>query len=585
MNYLTSFFNKKGKEFGLRYLILGGIIGCAAGLAAVVFHYAILEASEYLILPWLAAIEAEGLTARNIGFTIMIPTVCGILVAYITERFAPEAEGHGVPEIMNAVVSHDGVIKPKVGLVKFLCSTLSIGGGFSVGREGPTALIGATLGSCFGQVLRFNRKRMKLAVGCGTAAGIAATFNAPLAGTAFALELVVGNLSLVYLSPIIFSAMIATVITRSIAGNNHALFSEFKFILQSPSEILLYCFLGAIVGLVGLAYTRTLYFLEDKASKLPFPRCLKGAMGGSIMGVTLLFIPEVAGPNTWPVIQSFVKITPSDFDRIMWLGLILVAFKILFTSLSLSLGASGGVFAPSLVIGGAVGGPFGILVNRLWPGLADHPGGYALVAMGAIVAATTQAPMTAIFMIFELTNDYEIVLPLIMACGFSMAVHNHLQKGSIYTLKLLRKGINLQWGRDIGVLQSILVNEAMKRESDAIDVDASYSDIVSTMRNIPRRTLPVVDRKNTLLGVISSASLMHQDHDAKGITARDLMDPDAEVVTPDQSLYVAFETITDGDYSYLPVVESRENPRLLGGLYRQELLQLYQNQLNLRGIY
>ncbi len=586
MHKLKNYFNKSGKEFGLRFLFLGGAIGCAAGTAAILFHKTIITFSQFLILPYLERVANFDWQPEVIIAIIAIPCIGGAIIALTTHYLSPEAEGHGVPEIMHAVVINEGIIKAKVGIVKFFSSAISISCGFSVGREGPTALIGATLGSWVGQVLHLGRKRMRLTVACGTAAGIAATFNAPLAGTAFALELVLGNLSLTYLSPIIFSSMLATFIARSISGNNHALFSEFQFILQSPWEILLYCFLGAVAGFVGVSYTKALDYVEGISEKIKLNLGVKAALGGLIVGVTLLFLPEVSGPLTWDTIRWFVEVPRGNWQSVLLIGITVAIAKILLTAISLGSGASGGVFAPALLIGGAIGAPYGLLVNHLFPQFADHPGGYALVCMGAVVAACTQAPLTAIVIIFELTNDYEIVLPLIMACSISLAIHNHLQKGSMYTIKLLRKGINLEWGRDIGVLQSLSVSDILKPELDAIPVSYKYHDILKKLRSAPRRTLPVIDVTGKLIGIISSASISNDDQNKiDNLTAKDLANKKVATIQPNQTLYEAFQIITNGDYSYLPVVSADNSGRLIGRMHRQELLQIYQNHLRLRGIY
>ena len=577
------FFNRPGVELGIRFLILGGLIGVVSGYVAILFHHSIQYVTDILLGDLPAGPLLAGTERSDYWAVILVPAFVGMLVAVLTKKLAPEAEGHGVPEIMNAVASNDGVIRPRVALVKLVGSALSIGSGFSVGREGPTALIGASLGSAAGQLLKLNRKRMKMVVGCGTAAGIAATFNAPLAGAAFALELVVGNFSVTYLSPIIFSSMLATVVARMMTGNAHALFSEMEFVLQSPWEIILYCCLGMILGLVGVLYTRLLYFFEDKAEHIPL--WLRGALGGAIIGTVLLYLPEISGPNTWEVIRSFVVIDARDWDKILYVGLLIAGAKMVFTSLSLSSGASGGLFAPSLLIGGALGAPFGVLVNRWLPGIADQPGGYALVAMGALVAAITQAPMTAIIIIFELTNDYEIVLPLIMACAFSMGTYNHLQEGSIYTLKLLRRGINLQWGRDIGVLQAIRVADILKPETDAVDYRIRYSALIEKLKATPRNTLPVIDESRHLLGLVSIADVPTLANSGEFVALKDFMIRDPAVVAINESLYDAFVKITVGDYSYLPVVNNQSEKLLVGRLTRQDLLQIYRNQLKLRGIY
>ena len=581
------FFNKADTDLGIRFMVLGGVVGYLAGLLALGFQYAIGFITRTLYLNEQGS-EAEiwsQIASHQAWYIMLVMAVVGVFVAVFTKRLASEAEGHGVPEVMYAVAAKQGHIRPRVAIVKLVGSALSIGSGFSVGREGPTALIGAALGSSVGQLLKLSRRRMKLMVGCGTAAALAATFNAPLAGMAFALELIVGKFSLNYFGPIVLSSVMGAIVARSIEGNNHELLADVSFGVTSPTEFILIAMLGVFTGLVGVLFSKGLYAFEDLMERLALSPWIKALIGGLAMGGIVIGMPMVAGPAGWDAIRSLM-ITPPSMDLATF-ALVLGLVKLLATILSLGTGASGGLFAPSLLIGSSFGLAYGIGVSELIAPSQElqSPVSYALVGMGAFVAAITQAPLTAITVVFELTNRYEIILPLIIALACSVGVYNHLVNGSIYTLKLMRRGINLQWGRDTGVLQSLKVKDILETEDHALSDLASFESILKTFQASSRTSLPVINSAKKLVGIVGLYDLeaLKGNVTTKDNKQKAYYNPDVAYIRLGDSLYEAFSKISSGDYSYLPVVRD-DGMELVGGLYRHKLLQAYRSALEFRGV-
>ncbi|MEZ4742734.1 MAG: chloride channel protein [Bdellovibrionota bacterium] len=447
------------KQF--RYLILGGIVGVLSSISAIGFRECIGLVTDLLFDFKNGVTSFEDAIKKVPVWQLMLfPTIIGSFVAWFTKTFAAEAQGHGVPEIMEAISIRRGVIKARVVFVKIIASAASIGSGFSVGREGPSAIIGATIGSVFGQWLRFPVGRMKMLVGAGSAAGIAAVFNAPLAGTVFALELIVRNFSVNDITPIIFSAMVATVVSHYWFGDVHDLFTQVELTIHHPMEFALYAGLGLVAGLLGIIFTKTLYAVEDYAHKLKFPSYVKGAIGGLVIGLTLIYMPLLAGPANWEAIGK--AMTEVHNGEVANLVLVLALLKVIITPISLATGASGGIFAPSLMIGGGLGGAYGYYAHKFFPQYTDSPGAYGVIGMGALVAAVTQAPLTAITIIFEMTHNMSVILPMIISSGIALGIFVHFMPGSIYTLKLQRRGINIEFGRERGVLENVLVKTVME---------------------------------------------------------------------------------------------------------------------------
>jgi len=376
-----------------------------------------------------------GLSAFGQAQYVLLPALGGLLVGPLIERYAREARGHGVPEVMTALSAQGGRIRRRVAAVKVLASSLTIGFGGVAGREGPMVQIGSAIGSAIGQVARLRTDQIRLLVACGAAGGIAATFNAPIAGAMFSLEVLMGRMHTDFLL-VLLTSLSSCVVTRSFLGNYPA-FVVPAYDLRSPWELFLYFSMGLLIGIAALGYVKALYKSEDVFEGWAFPESLKPAVGGLMVGLVLRFAPDVYGTG-FPAIESALWVR---YGLLTLVGLFVA--ELLANCATLGSGGSGGVFAPGLFMGGMLGGAFGTVAHALAPGWTAGPGAYAMVGMAAFFTAAAKAPMTSILILFEMTNDYRIMVPLMAATAGSLVVSHRLLPQSIYTLKLHRRGIAL----------------------------------------------------------------------------------------------------------------------------------------------
>jgi len=420
------------------------VVGAEAGLAAVAFRWLIYSvtwlATGHEQFGQLGRVGSAHLPWLGLGFLIVAPVAGGLLYGPLIYRFAREARGHGVPEVMNAVASQGGKIRPQVSAVKALASALCIGFGGSVGREGPIVQIGSALASSLGQFARLPRSRLRVLVACGAAAGISATFNAPVTGVLFGCELILREFALDALVPMIFSAVVADVIGRAFFGAAPT-FGQVPhdLLITHAAADLLVAVLGLAAALIGVSFHAILYKFEDvcDAAWLGRPEWARPAVGGILLGLVLLAVPQVYGVGYLVMSQAIAG------NEALWFLLVLMAAKMFAASLTIGIGGSGGVFAPSLFIGATAGTAFGIIARDLFGQAAGPPAVYGVIAMGAVFAAAAQAPLTSIASVVEMTGSYGLMLPVMLAVAVATAAARRLSYGTIYTRKLLRRGIDI----------------------------------------------------------------------------------------------------------------------------------------------
>ncbi|HTR75863.1 MAG TPA: chloride channel protein [Solirubrobacterales bacterium] len=417
-------------------------VGLGAGLGAIVFRY-LVEGFTWIFAGHSDPSALGHFTNPHLAFlgpfvVLVVPVVGGLLYGPLVYRFAPEARGHGVPEVMLAVHSNEGRIRGRVPIVKSLASAICIGAGGSVGREGPIVQIGSAIGSALGQVAKLAAHDIRLLVACGAAGGIGATFNAPIAGVFFALELILRRWDTRSFGLIILSGLVATAVGR-VAFGAEAFLTLPPFHLVSDWEYPLYALLGLFAAVVGVAFIRVLYGMEDLADRIwRGPAWLRPAVGGVLLGLVLLALPEMYGVG-YPVLEGAIA-----GKYVLGALIVFGVGKIFATSLTMAIGGSGGVFAPSLFIGAMLGSAYGLGAHDLLPGVTAGAGAYGLVGMAALFAAAGRAPMTAILIVFELSGDYKIILPLMLAVVVATGLSHLLSADSIYTLKLRRRGIDIE---------------------------------------------------------------------------------------------------------------------------------------------
>ena len=569
----TSFLYRLIMNQNVFLLVIAIFIGVLGGYGALLFRY-IIRLAQYGFYQETGDALAF-LPQIPFYIKILMPAVGGLIVGPLVYFGAREAKGHGVPEVMEAVALQGGRIRARVAAVKILASAISIGSGGSVGREGPIVQIGSSIGSTISQLLRVSSLRQRTFVGCGAAAGIAATFNAPIAGALFAAEVILGDFGFVTFSPVVLSSVTATVISRHYFGDFPA-FVIPTYEVVSLWEFLLYPFLGILAGLIAVLFTVTVYKFEDIFDELKtIPEYLKPAIGGLILGCILLVWPHVFGVGYGGIELSLT----SKMSGLLLLTLIFI--KILATSVTIGSGGSGGIFAPSLFIGAMTGGFFGWAVNGIFPAITAAPGAYALVAMGAVVAGTTHAPITAIIIIFEMTATYKIILPLMFACIISTLIASSIKQGSIYTIKLARRGVKLVQGWEQGILQTLKIRNIMREEVVTIPEGTMLGEVIARLKTQDISYLHVVNREEELTGIISFRDIRsaRQEETLNNLViARDVATKAIVTIRPSDSILLVLQEMGGRGISQLPVVEE-ESGKVIGTVSQRDVMAAYERAI------
>ena len=549
--------------------VLAVIVGIAGGLGAVAFRYLI---SFFQTLGYGGKTDLLELVVTLPWYIrLLVPVIGGLIVGPVVYFFAREAKGHGVPEVMEAIALKGGVIRKRVVVVKTLASAICIGSGGSVGREGPIVQIGSAVGSTLGQFMKVSGDRMRILVGCGAAAGIAATFNAPIAGSMFALEIVLGDFGLATFSPIVISSVVATAVSRAYLGDNPA-FIVPVYELVSGWELPMYLVLGLFCAVFGVTFTKSLYRIEDLFDDIKFPEYLKGIIGGLLLGAAALVFPQILGVGYGAIDMALMQ------KMAWWLLLALVPLKILATSITIGAGGSGGIFAPSLFLGAMAGGFFGAVVHQLFPDITATPGAYSIVGMGAVVAATTHGPLSAILILFEMTSDYKIILPLMLSCIIAAIASGQLLRDSIYTLKLARRGVDIKEGKEVNVLKSMFVKDVMNPKVETIAEALPLSQIAEVISKSKFNSFPVLNAQNQLTGILSFndySEAIFDEHLKDLVVAKDLATSDLVTVSLEDNLYTALEKISAKDFAVLPVVSAQDHNKLEGVISRRDIIGAY----------
>ncbi len=542
-------------------------VGAITGLGAVGFRYLITFFTRmftgYDDYSGVGRVPSVHWPSLGMWFLLIVPVVAGAVYGPIVHRFAPEARGHGVPEVMYAVTHKGGRIAPQVSLVKALASALCIGGGGSVGREGPIVQIGSAAGSTIAQVLRLDTARVRLLVACGAAAGISATFNAPLAGPFFAMELILRDFAAQSFGAVVLSSVTADVVGRAMLGD-HPFLSLPPFAVRNPVEYLLYIALGVIVGVIGVAFSKVLYLVEDACDWLwRGPEWARPAVGGLVLGAVLLVLPQMYGVG-YPVLENAV-----EGRYVIGMLLILMVGKMFATSLTIGIGGSGGVFAPTLFIGAMAGTAFGAIANHLFPTIAESAGAYGLIGMGAALGGATRAPITAIVILFELTGEYSIILPLMAAVVMAAGTGHLLSTETIYTAKLWRRGIDLDALPP--VLPDLHAADVASDPPEPLPVGSSLSSAARALAASSIGMLPVVADDGSYAGCISAQDVAEGLENADpAATVRDLTKPTA-TITADAGVREVLKALKGRGGTGLPMLDA-ERSSLIGWVTYETVL-------------
>lgn len=546
------------------------VIGLAAALGVIGF-YKLIDLAHTAFLTWPGTFLPQ---LGQVAYRPLLTGVGAVSAWWVMNRFARGNTGLTVPDVQLSVVRRGGRIETRPALARTAASAITIGSGGSAGSEGPIAVLGATVGSRLGRAFRFSGSRTGILVGAGAAAGISAAFNAPLAGAFFALEEILGSFSIGAFAPVVVSSVVAAVVSRSVFGNHPVFPVPFEQGYTLTREVVIfYPLLGLLAGLVSVAFVRFHFGLDRWAAPLrkrsPVRLALLG--GAAVGGLALLSNGLLIG-------SGHIAIPLDRFDHLAWYALILLAGgKIVATAITLNTGGSGGLFTPSLYVGATAGAAFGALLLLLFPGLHLTVEPYAVVGMGAVVAAALNAPMTGILMVWEMTDNSAIMVPLMLAVVVSHFVARHLEQDSLYSGWLRRRGEHIVHGTDRDVLSRLRVEEAYDRNPTVIPEAFVTAQFLPHLGSGTQETFPVVTAGGELGGVLTVSDLARIAQDPRdrhvGLTAREAAQP-TESVGPDDSLLEASRRMEARGAAALPVVDPASG-RFIGLLSRSDVLSLY----------
>jgi len=544
------------------------VIGGGGGFGAVGFRKLID------FINWIAVQGLAGSLSGHLGAAaIIVPLVVGgALVAALVSRFAPEAKGHGVPEVMAAVALYGGIIRPRVIFVKTLASAISIGVGGSCGREGPIVQIGSAIGSLVGQWFGAPAAILRTLVACGAAAGISATFNAPIGGVFFASEIILGGFAPRSFAAIVVASVVAAVIGRAYLGNRPS-FDASAFTLVSPRELWLYAALGILCALWAAFFVRGLYWVEDRFDAFRIGPVAKAAVGFGVVGIIGVAFPQVLGVGYDRMQQVFDGHVPAIH------ALALAVLKPLATWITIGSGGSGGIFSPSLFSGAMLGDAFGRVVHDVFPGWTGPAAAYGLVAMAAVFAAAAEAPITSIVIVFEMSNDYTIILPLMICTVVASLLGRRLIGGTVYELKLARRGIDWARARRPGDLRLVRVSSVVRQPTVVANIDDPIDLVAQSLRGAVELAVPVVEQ-GRLTGVASARDIAVAVATGRGPEPiSEIAKSVAETLPADATLEQAAALLAEPETVLLPVVGG--DGHLLGVISRRDVLNAYRSSIDL----
>ena len=565
----------------IRLLLLAGIgegpvllgiavvVGTTVGFSSLIFYRSIdIAAHAVAQVPVLLGVPVALGAIATLAFGLWLVR---LLVRYGTN----DSPGENIPDVIHAVARRGGVIHSVPVGIKTLGAAITLGSGGSVGAEGPVAVLGAALGSRIGRYFRFRPNRLKLLVSCGAAAGISGAFGAPIAGVFFALEEMVGGFRTMALAPLVVASVAAAAVTRIGLGEDLVVSIPREYSIGPTRDLFLYALLGIMGGVVATLYARGVWRMHDWTERLPrWGRLLLAAV--LIGTVSSQFEPALWGRGHLTLDLGLVLGQPAGL-------LFALAFaKIAATGLTLAGGGVGGVFTPALVIGGTFGSAVGVALQQFFPALNIPPIAFGLVGMTAVVSGATHAPLTAIFMVMEMTNDYGLILPLMLGGSLSYVVARGLHRESIYTEWLARRGERFSHGTDEGALRRLTVADAYKTDPEIVYADASLEKTIPMIRQSRQLEFPVVDRENRVVGVFTSQDLKRalSDRTIPGSTPiRELAHPFSEGVTIDDDLLTALRRLGARGAQILPVVDRIGPYHLRGVIGREEIFAAYEREV------
>jgi CIC family chloride channel protein len=556
--------------------ILAVVIGAASGGAAIAFRHAIGG------FQWLAygfSSERVASLAAELPWwqLLLAPTVGGLLIGLYLRYLMPGGRPQSVAHVIEVSALHDARMSLTVGIRAALASAASIGVGASVGREGPVVHLGASLGSWVAKRLHLGRVLARTLLGCGVAAGVAASFNAPIAGSFFALEVVVGHYALSAFAPIVIASVTGTLISRAYYGDFPAFVLPEAWTIVSFWEFPAFAILGLVSALAAMLFMWAIMFTEDTVAKLPAPTWARPAFAGLLVGLIALVFPQVLGVGYEATDAALSDSYP------LWLLLALIVAKTAATAICLGSGFAGGVFSPSLFIGAMVGGAYGILATQAFPELSSGHGAYTMIGMGAVAGAVLGAPMSTILMIFEMTNDYELTIAVMLATVIASVVTQQVHKRSFFTWQLDRRGVTIRGGHQTGLMRRVKVSSVMDHNYSSVTPETPIAEVRLKLQAAPWGELFVIDEDSALCGVITYADLheaaFDTSHDSELIAENVARSVPALLLVGDH-LEAAVKVFNLTGEPHIPVVADKRSMVLRGLVHEHEVMLAYQRALN-----
>lgn len=548
-------------------------VGLITALAAIIFKLMIEAVHDGIFFVF------GELTGWRIPASVALG---GLLVGVLSCLLAGNLKGGSIPGVITSVYKNRGLVPGRLSFIRMILSALTIGSGGSAGKEGPIVQIGASLGSKFAQILKLSGRNRVLMLACGVAAGISSAFNAPLAGVFFALEIILGRFNCHAFSVVVISSSASCVLTRILTGDRDELTLP-VYVLENYSELLLFIGLGIAAGFVGVLFTRSIALAEKRFTALPVPAWTKPALGGLLCGLTAMFYPHIMGGG-FNIIEQILK---CQFT----LGLlaILLMAKILGTSLTLGSGGSGGDLAPALFTGAALGGFYGELLQPVFHGTVCASGGYALVGMAAVFAATSRAPITSVFMLFEITSSYHMFLPLLLASVSAVLTASAIDSESIYTLKLSREVVSMHDGEDGSVcLRTVKVKELTETGWHTVDTECSVEEALKVFGETGLAVLPIVDERGRYFGQLDRKDIVYwrlrienERIDPGKVCVREIMRDDIGYVSENDSLATAVYVMRRCRIGILPVLEGGYSHKFIGMITRSRIFDQIINGIDI----
>jgi CIC family chloride channel protein len=552
-------------------LIAATFVGIGGGIGAVLFRLLIQSETHLAFDKYLPLF-------RFLGPASVVPVLItgGVLTSVFVDRFAKEAKGHGVPEVMASVALRGGIMRPRIIAVKSLASATCIGFGGSCGREGPIVQIGSTIGSVIGQFARAPAPIVRTLVACGAAAGISATFNAPIGGVFFAAEVILGEFAPRSFASIVVASVIAAVIGRSLVGD-HPSFTAAAFYLASPAELIFYALFGVIAALWATGFVKLLYLLEDFFDGWKTPVWVKSTVGFGLVGLIGIMFPQIFGVGYNNIDAVLSQHVPALH------AFILAILKPLATSLTLGGGGSGGIFAPSLYTGAMLGDAFGTIVHNVFPTWTATAAAYGLVGMAAVFAAAAEAPITSIMIVFEMSNDYTIILPLMVCTVIATLLGRKLLGHTIYEMKLIRQGIDWTRARRPSVFNRIHVSSVTREPSVVAQNGELLRDVALRLHNTDEPVVAVLEG-NHFIGIASASDIAAAlAHNADSETTINIvMRPHISTLRPNDTLEQAAILMASPEVALLPVLAENDG-ELLGIVTRRDVLNAYRSAIEGNG--